>query len=144
MDVLCVTRHQREYFLALFKYQRRRCDGRVTVNAPTLQGCRYLSAGNFSHNHSIFEYRTVHAVNMSCQHALKCDGCDKWQHRKCKAGDTGITLQEYRVMVRTDETFAWYCAQCLELIVLSLYYYCFIIAFSLYFHCIIVVDQGSR
>ena len=32
------------------------------------------------------------------QHALKCDGCDKWQHRKCKAGDTGITLEEYRVL----------------------------------------------
>ena len=59
MDVLCITRCQREYFLAVFKHQRRRCDGRVTVNTPTLHGCRYLSAGNFSHNHSIFDYHTV-------------------------------------------------------------------------------------
>ena len=124
MDVLCVTRYQREYFLALFKHQRKRCDGRVTDNAPTLQGCRYLSAGNFSHNHSIFDYHTVDALFytmdslcIACtevvsprQHALKCDGCDKWQHRKCKAGNTVITLQEYRVMFRTDETFACYFA----------------------------------
>ena len=55
-DMLRVTWYQLEYFLALFKHQRRRCDCRVTVNAPTLQGCRYLSAGNFSHNHSIFDY----------------------------------------------------------------------------------------
>ena len=123
MDVLCVTRYQREYFLALFKHQRKRCDGRVTDNAPILQGCRYLSAGNFSHNHSIFDYHTVdtlfYTMDSLCiactevvsprHHAKKCDGCDKWQHRKCKAGDTVITLQEYRVMVRTDETFACYC-----------------------------------
>ena len=30
----------------------------------------------------------------SHQHALKCDGCDKWQHGKCKAGDNGMALQE--------------------------------------------------
>ena len=43
-----MRRYQREYFLALFKNKRRRCGGRVTVKAPTLQGFGYFTAGNKS------------------------------------------------------------------------------------------------
>ena len=46
--------------------------GSLAVNAPTLQGCRYVSAGNFSHNLSIFDYHTVHDALFSRMHILEC------------------------------------------------------------------------
>lgn len=44
-------------------------------------------------------------------HAVQCDGCDGWQHRKCQ---TGITAQEYRRMVRGELDRSWYCGSCAE------------------------------
>ena len=55
MDML-ITRHlvsARKCFSVVQK-SKEGGDGRVTVSAPTLQGFGYLSADNFSHNHSIF------------------------------------------------------------------------------------------
>ena len=34
----------------------------------------------------------------SRQEALLCDGCDRWQHRRCQ---TGITREDYRAAVRS-------------------------------------------
>ena len=46
----------------------------------------------------------------SRQEALLCEGCDKWQHRRCQ---TGITGEQYRDAVKSGLDFAWrwlYCA----------------------------------
>ncbi|XP_069114605.1 uncharacterized protein [Argopecten irradians] len=44
------------------------------------------------------------------QHALQCDGCDRWQHRLC---DTGISLELYRATMRgEDGLIAWFCRDC--------------------------------
>ena len=44
------------------------------------------------------------------QQALKCDHCNKWQHRIC---GTGISQQEYREAVRSREGLDWICGPCL-------------------------------
>lgn len=46
----------------------------------------------------------------SRQQALLCEGCDKWQHRRCQ---TGITREQYRDAVKSGLDVAWrwlYCA----------------------------------
>ena len=45
----------------------------------------------------------------SRQEALLCDGCDKWQHRRCQ---TGITRVEYRTAVRSGLEVIWRCLYC--------------------------------
>ena len=45
----------------------------------------------------------------SRQEALLCDGCDRWQHRRC---ETGITREQYRVAVRSGEEVIWRCLYC--------------------------------
>ncbi|XP_076068555.1 uncharacterized protein LOC143040981 [Oratosquilla oratoria] len=43
------------------------------------------------------------------QQAILCDGCSRWQHRVC---NTGITQDEYREAVRSNETISWRCQEC--------------------------------
>ncbi|XP_061178328.1 uncharacterized protein LOC133186965 [Saccostrea echinata] len=43
------------------------------------------------------------------QHALLCDGCNRWQHRIC---DTGISQREYRDMIRSEITINFTCTIC--------------------------------
>lgn len=45
----------------------------------------------------------------SRQEALMCDGCNKWQHRKC---NTGVTRQQYRDAVRAEMDIPWQCQVC--------------------------------
>lgn len=45
------------------------------------------------------------------QHALMCDGCDRWQHRLCR---TGINQTDYRKMVRGELDIPFYCFECPE------------------------------
>ena len=45
----------------------------------------------------------------SRQEALLCDGCDKWQHRRCQ---TGITREQYREAVRSGLEVIWRCLYC--------------------------------
>ena len=40
------------------------------------------------------------------QEALLCDGCDKWQHRRC---NTGISRQQYRDAVKSGLEVVWRC-----------------------------------
>ena len=47
----------------------------------------------------------------SRQEALLCDGCDRWQHRRC---ETGITREQYRAAVRSGEDVIWRCLYCGE------------------------------
>ncbi|KAH3830292.1 hypothetical protein DPMN_103532 [Dreissena polymorpha] len=42
-------------------------------------------------------------------HAVSCDGCGRWQHRKC---DTGITSEQYRLMSSEQLTMEWSCVDC--------------------------------
>lgn len=47
---------------------------------------------------------------VTSRQALLCEGCDKWQHRRCQ---TGITREQYRDAVKSGLDFAWrwlYCA----------------------------------
>ncbi len=37
------------------------------------------------------------------QQAVQCDGCLRWQHRKCKKGDSGITRAEYIAAVKNGQ-----------------------------------------
>ena len=43
------------------------------------------------------------------QEGLQCDGCEKWQHRKC---NTGISQHAYREAVRIGGEIAWRCTFC--------------------------------
>ena len=45
----------------------------------------------------------------SRQEALLCDGCDRWQHRRCQ---TGITREQYREAVRSGLEVIWRCLYC--------------------------------
>ena len=42
----------------------------------------------------------------SRQEAVLCDGCNRWQHRRC---ETGITREQYRAAVRSGEEVIWRC-----------------------------------
>ncbi|XP_035694178.1 uncharacterized protein LOC118428267 [Branchiostoma floridae] len=52
------------------------------------------------------------------QHALCCDGCERWQHRICKIDgqticDTGISQDFYRRLVREEVSLGeWLCSVC--------------------------------
>ncbi|XP_033733580.1 uncharacterized protein LOC117322752 [Pecten maximus] len=43
------------------------------------------------------------------QQAVACDSCERWQHRTC---DTGISLADYRLAVRTSSDICFTCLQC--------------------------------
>ncbi|KAK2572411.1 hypothetical protein P5673_002652 [Acropora cervicornis] len=43
------------------------------------------------------------------QEALLCDGCERWQHRRC---GTGITRETYRRAVREGVEIPWKCLFC--------------------------------
>ena len=45
----------------------------------------------------------------SRQEALLCDGCNKWQHRKC---NTGISREVYRNVVQCGDDIPWQCERC--------------------------------
>jgi len=45
----------------------------------------------------------------SRQQGLQCDGCQRWQHRRC---NTGVTQAEYRAAVRDRRDIDWVCAAC--------------------------------
>ena len=45
----------------------------------------------------------------SREEALLCDGCDRWQHRRCQ---TGITREQYREAVRSGLEVIWRCLYC--------------------------------
>jgi len=45
----------------------------------------------------------------SRQEALLCDGCNKWQHRKC---NTGISREVYRNAVQCGDDIPWQCERC--------------------------------
>ena len=45
----------------------------------------------------------------SRQEALLCEGCDKWQHRRCQ---TGITREQYRDAVKSGLDVVWRCLCC--------------------------------
>ena len=47
----------------------------------------------------------------SRQEALLCDGCDRWQHRRCQ---TGITREDYRAAVRSGKEIVWTCIYCAD------------------------------
>ena len=42
----------------------------------------------------------------SRQEALLCDGCNKWQHRKC---NSGVARDVYRNAVQKDKDIPWKC-----------------------------------
>ncbi|CAL4188150.1 unnamed protein product, partial [Meganyctiphanes norvegica] len=42
-------------------------------------------------------------------HALCCDKCSKWQHRKCKSG---VSAEDYRLLVKGDIELDWNCFTC--------------------------------
>lgn len=44
-------------------------------------------------------------------HALQCDGCCGWQHRKCK---TGVSSAEYKLLCKGELDLSWYCKPCSE------------------------------
>ena len=46
------------------------------------------------------------------QEALLCDGCDKWQHRRC---NTGIPRLQYRDAVKSGLEVVWRCLYCSEI-----------------------------
>ena len=41
--------------------------------------------------------------------ALLCDGCNRWQHRRCQ---TGITREQYKEVVRSGVEVLWQCLYC--------------------------------
>ena len=43
------------------------------------------------------------------QEALQCDGCNRWQHRKCQ---TGISQAQYRAAVQSQVPIDWWCDSC--------------------------------
>lgn len=45
----------------------------------------------------------------TCQEALLCDGCGRWQHQRC---GTGITRETYRRAVREGVEIPWKCLFC--------------------------------
>ena len=45
----------------------------------------------------------------SRQEALLCDGCNKWQHRKC---NSGVARDVYRNAVQTGKDIPWKCELC--------------------------------
>ena len=45
------------------------------------------------------------------QEALLCDGCDRWQHRRCQ---TGITREDYRAAVGSGKEIVWTCIYCVD------------------------------
>ena len=45
----------------------------------------------------------------SRQEAVLCDGCNRWQHRRC---ETGITREQYGAAVRSGEEVIWRCLYC--------------------------------
>ena len=45
----------------------------------------------------------------SCEEALLCDGCNRWQHRCC---ETGITRDQFRSAVRSGIEVIWRCLYC--------------------------------
>lgn len=45
----------------------------------------------------------------SRQEALLCDGCNKWQHRKC---NSGVSRDVYRKAVRDENDIPWKCSHC--------------------------------
>ena len=47
-----------------------------------------------------------------CQQGLLCDGCERWQHRKC---NTGLSQQSYREAVTTGHNIDWRFAICTRL-----------------------------
>ncbi|KAK3727606.1 hypothetical protein QZH41_012639 [Actinostola sp. cb2023] len=49
----------------------------------------------------------------SRQEGLQCDGCSRWQHRKC---GTGVSRTEYRQAVREDLVIDWRCLNCEEVV----------------------------
>ena len=45
------------------------------------------------------------------QHAITCDVCNRWQHRKC---NTGISFKEYQDARKGKTTINFKCAECEE------------------------------
>lgn len=45
------------------------------------------------------------------QEGLQCDGCCRWQHRKC---DTGVSRVDYWTAVRSGITIDWSCTLCTD------------------------------
>ena len=43
------------------------------------------------------------------QEGLQCDGCLRWQHRKC---ETGVSQSSYRSAVKTGSSIDWLCSTC--------------------------------
>ena len=50
------------------------------------------------------------------QEAVKCDGCNRWQHRTC---NTGISRADYRAAVQSDAELRWRCSQCYDAVPLT-------------------------
>jgi len=77
-----------------------------------------LSTINARHGHLCFilaimanEYPCIKCLKNVTRrmHAVSCDGCGRWQHRKC---DTGITSEQYRLMSSGQLTMEWSCGDC--------------------------------
>ena len=43
------------------------------------------------------------------QEGLQCDGCLRWQHRKC---GTGVCQSDYRDAVKNGTSIDWRCSTC--------------------------------
>ncbi|KAH3725608.1 hypothetical protein DPMN_051454 [Dreissena polymorpha] len=41
--------------------------------------------------------------------AISCDECLKWQHLSC---ETGVSLRQYRKMVKGEVVVEWKCREC--------------------------------
>ena len=48
-------------------------------------------------------------IATSCQEALLCGGCDRWQQRRCH---TGVDRATYPQAVRTGQDILWTCIYC--------------------------------
>ena len=87
--------------------------------------CLYIKTSLSFPRHSIIRTTRFNTVNtmedfycIACsevvttrQEALLCDGCDRWQHRRC---NTGITREAYRKAVRDGVEIAWTCLYCTD------------------------------
>ncbi|WAR17485.1 hypothetical protein MAR_032079 [Mya arenaria] len=45
----------------------------------------------------------------SRSHAIQCDVCERWQHRKC---NTGVSHAQYRKLQKLEITIEWSCEDC--------------------------------
>ena len=46
--------------------------------------------------------------------AIPCDVCERWQHLTC---ETGISLRQYRKMMKGNVVVTWKCCECSRMIV---------------------------